>query len=770
MLGYGGLGRAEGRVARIAHEWETLRAAHARGEIPLPVLLGRFTAMADELASGEASPQHPSLTAARESAADLRHRISLHTVTLAPRPLVLPGVAPLPPAGHPVSALPELWHRHRHDPARRPSHQDAVGHPGPDGAPLDGEGGRLTDGFRTHWVDVPLAAAADPATPLSEIDALTDHSVAVLRRYGAGAAEIAGLRARVLLATGRLEQARELLELVGETSCGAEELAVVRGTVALLRGDLDTLLRVLCHGEDTGLAAGSGGMGGTGSSVQWTLLTAASLVPLAHMVDTTTTVDRIAGIVATATGVPELVPAMLHVAGYLALAGVPETALSLLVRTVDITDPPAVAAPVLRAVAETGWSADPAADLGGRRLVAGGPTVRELAGGLSEQLREQAVCCDARNGRMMWTTLVPEALEYPVPLIDTADLVGIPALRGLALPAALPTAFTGGTTDPADLAELPGVGPVDLASSDATGALCATVMYTLLGLTDAADCVVDRMRFLTADDGDPVVLDVAAEFVRRSDCAAGHGVGCFACARQITPSARGLLTEVDRMVRECACAGTAHDAPGRVRTMTRLWSDAHPLVRRLIDLDILLSGALPTRPSVEYAVQGLWTALRLLPRAVPLTGGALVGAVTGRGIVDATVITAVTASARSLPAPPSASPLGLVDHVADLADLADALVTAGACHEACTVAAAGLAALGGNWVDTGVASGCAPGEAGADDDGPVRLLRARSAALSALGNQAAADRCAEAAAQAAEYRGRWRLAEACRVDAAARRS
>lgn len=265
---------------------------------------------------------------------------------------------------------------------------------------------------------------------------------------------------------------------------------------------------------------------------------------------------------------------MLHVAGYLVLSGVPETALSLLVRTVDITDPPAVAAPVLRAVAETGWSADPAADLGGRRLVAGGPTVRELADGLSEQLREQAVCCDARNGRMMWTTLVPEALEYPVPLIDTADLVGIPALRGLALPAALPTAFTGGTTDPADLAELPGVGPVDLASFDATGALCATVMYTLLGLTDAADCVVDRMRFLTADDGDPVVLDVAAEFVRRSDCAAGHGVGCFACARQIAPSARGLLTEVDRMVRECACAGTAHDAPGRVRTMTRLWSDA----------------------------------------------------------------------------------------------------------------------------------------------------------------------------------------------------
>ncbi len=343
--------------------------------------------MADELASVEASPQHPSLTAARGSAADLRHRISLHTVTLAPRPLVLPGVAPLPSAGHPVNALPELWHRHRHDPVRRPSHQDAVGHPGPDGAPLDGEGGRLTDGFRTHWVDVPLAAAADPATPLSEIDALTDHSVAVLRRYGAGAAEIAGLRARVLLATGRLEQARELMELVGEAPCGVEELAVVGGTVALLRGDLDTLLRVLCHGEDTGLAAG------TGSSVQWTLLTAASLVPL-----------------------------------------------------------------------------------------------------------------------------------------------------------------------------------------------------------------------------------------------------------------------------------------------------------------------------------------------------------------------------------------GLVDHVADLADLADALVTTGACHEACTVAAAGLAAVGGNWVDTGVASGCAPGEAGADDAGPVHLLRARSAALSSLGNTAGADRCAEAAATAAEYRGRWRLAEACRVDAAARRA
>jgi hypothetical protein len=722
--------------------------------------------MADELASVEASPQHPSLTAARESAADLRHRIIVHTVTLAPRPLVLPGVTPLPPAGHPVSGLPELWHRHRHDPVRRPSHQDAVGHPGPDGAPLDGEGGRLTDEFRGHWVDVPLAAAADPETSLAEIDSLTDRSVAVLRRYGAETVEIAGLRSRVLLATGRLEQARELLELVGETSCGAEELAVARGTVALLRGDLDTLLRVLCHGEDTGRA----------DSVQWTLLTAASLVPLAHMVDTTTTVDRIAGIVATATGVPELVPALLHVAGYLALAGAPETALSLLVRTVDVVDPPAVAAPVLRAVVETGWSADSASDLGGRRLVTGGPTVRELADELSEQLREQAVRCDARNGRAMWTTLVPEALEYPVPLIDAADLAGIPALRGLALPAALPTAFP---SDPADLAELPGVGPVDLASFDATDALCATVMYTLLGLTDAADCVVDRMRVLTADDGDPVVLDVAAEFVRRSDCAAGHGVGCFACARQIAPSSSGLLAEVDRMVRECACAGTAHDAPGRVRNMTRLRSGSHPLVRRLIDLDILLSGALPTRPSVEYAVQGLWAVLRLLPRAVPLTGGALVGAVTGenddepgvgRGIVDATVITAVTASARSLPAPPSASPLGLVDHVADLADLADALVVAGACHQACAVSAAGLAAVGGNWVDTGVASGCAPGEAGADDDGPVRLLRARSAALSALGNTTGADRCAEAAAKAAEYRGRWRLAEACRGEAATRRS
>lgn len=768
MLGYGGLSHSEGRVARIAHEWETLRAAHARGEIPLPVLLGRFTAMADELASVEASPQHPSLTAARESAADLRYRISLHTVTLAPRPLVLPGVAPLPTAGHPVNALPELWHRHRRDPVRRPSHQDAVGHPGPDGAPLDGEGGRLTDGFRTHWVDVPLAAAADPATPLSEIDALTDHSVAVLRRYGAGPRRSPGCAPGSCSRQDAWNRPVNCWNWWGRRRAGWRSWRWSGGTVALLRGDLDTLLRVLCHGEDTGLAAG------TGSSVQWTLHTAASLVPLAHMVDTTTTVDRIAGIVATATGVPELEPAMLHVAGYLALAGVPETALSLLVRTVDITDPPAAAAPVLRAVAETGWSADPAADLGARRPVAGGPTVRELADGLSEQLREQAVCCDARNGRMMWTTLVPEALEYPVPLIDAADLVGIPALGGLALPAALPTAlpgaFPGGTTDPADLAELPGVGPVDLASFDATDALCATVMYTLLGLTDAADCVVDRMRFLTADDGDPVVLDVAAEFVRRSDCAAGHGVGCFACARQIAPSARGLLTEVDRMVRECACAGTAHDAPDRVRTMTRLWLDAQPLVRRLIGLDILLSGALPTRPSAEYAVQGLWTALRLLPRAVPLSGGALVEAESGRGIVDATVITAVTASARSLPAPPSASPLGLVDHVADLADLADVLVTAGACHEACTVAAAGLAAVGGNWVDTGVASGCAPGEAGADDDGPVRLLRARSAALSSLGNTAGADRCAEAAATAAEYRGRWRLAEACRVDAAARRA
>lgn len=759
MLGYGGLNRAEGRVTRIAHEWGTLRAVHDRGEIPPPVLLPRLTAMTDELAAVAASAPHPSLALARDTAADLRHRIALDVVARAPRPLVLPGVT-CPGAGtgtgtdHPVRHLPDLWRDHRHDPVRRPAHPDAVGQPGTDGVPLDGEGGRLPDLFRRHWVDTAVAAAADPDVPLAEVDALMDRTAAVVRRHGATAAAVAALRARVLLGTGRIEQARELLDLTDEHAPGA---AVTRATVALLRGDLDTLLRILGHGEDTGRA-------GTG---EWILLTAASLVPLAHVVDAPTTVDRVAGVLAVATGVPDLVPAVLHVVEYLALAGAPEPALALLVRTVDVTDVPAAAAPALRAVADAGRSADPAADLGGRRLIAGGPTVRELADDLSAGLGLRAVHADARNGRAMWTTDVPASRDYPVPPLDAADLADIPGLVDLALPAALPV---GPRAVPSAAVELPGVGPVDPASLDAADALCATVMYTLLGLADAADLVVDRMRCLTPDDGAPVVLDIAAEFVRRADCATGHGAGCFACARTVAATSAGLLAEIDRTVRDCACAGTAPDAPARVRVMLDRRPTAHPLVRRLIDLDVLLSGALPDREAVDCAVRGLWTAVRLLPRAVPLVGGSLLGAQEDvrRGLVDATVVTTLTTVAVALPVPPAVSPLGLVDHVADLADLAGALVGAGAYREACAVTAAGLDAVGGNWAASGVASGCTRGEVGADDDGPVRLLRARSAALAGLGNTVVAAECAEAAARAAEYRGRWRLAEACRVDAAAR--
>lgn len=763
MLGYGGLNRAEGRVTRISHERESLHAAHARGEVPDRHLDGQFTAMTDELAAVAASPAHPSLTQARDMADDLHHRISLESVHRAVPPVVLPGVA-ADCGPHPLRQLPELWRRHRRDPLRRPAHPDAVGHPGPDGVPLDGEGGRLPDLFRILWEDAPLAAAADPGTPLAEVDHLTDEAAEVLRRYGAGTAQVAAVRARVLLATGRVEQARELLDLVGDGGgeAGPPATAVTRCTVALLRGDLDTLLRVLNHGEATG-ARGR----------EWTLLTAASLIPLAHVVDAATTVERLAGVVAAASGVPDLAPAMLHVISYLARAGQPETALSLLVRTVDTADLPVEAVPALQAVVEEGWSSDPASDLGARRLVTGGPTIRELAEQLTAPWQAAADALDLRNGRSMWTTLVPATRDYPVPPVEVADLAGIPGLRNLALPAALPAGLCG--------EELPGVGPVDVASLDAAEALCATVMYSLLGLQDAADAVVDRMRCFTAADGDARVLDVAAEFVRRADCAVGHGAGCFACARRVAPQSTGLLAEVDRAIRESVCAGTAHDAPSRVHAQISRWADAHPLVRRLISLDLLLAGCLPTRPAVELAVQGLWSAVRLLPRAVPLTGGALISTVhgavavdgtgepVGRGIVDATVVGAVTTIARRLPTPPPGSRTGLVDHVADLADLAESLVGAGARYEAVTVCDAGLDAVGANWTGTGVACGLIRGEVGADDDGPVRLLRARSAALAGVGNAAASSRLAHQAAGAAEYRGRWRLAEDCRLEAAARR-
>ena len=794
MLGYGGLNRAEGRVTRISHEWETLRAAHRRGELPTPVLLDRLTQMCDELAGVAASSPHPSLVRARQAAADLGHRIRLHTVALAPQPVVIPGVtgpvpgAPVaghPVAGHPVRDLPELWHHHRHDPERCPAHPDAVGAPGTDGSPLDGEGGRLPDLFRLHWQDAAVAAVADPGVSLAEIDAVTDRTAEVIRHYGGSTSEVAAVRARVLLATGRVEQARELLDLTGEQARGT---AVTRAGVALLRGDLDTLMRLLGHAEDTGRAG----------TTEWTLVSAASLVPLAHVVDAATTVDRVAAVVAASAGVPEMVPAMLHVIEYLALAGQPEAALSLLVRTVDPAKVPASAAPALQAVVHGGWSSDPASDLGHRRLVEGGETVHETAERLAGELRADAAGFDARDGRRMWTTLVPAVKEYPVPPLTTDDLAGISGLRGLALPAALlPDAVctvTGqGTAVPAHRrTELPGVGPVDPESFDASESLCATVMYTLLGLTDAADLVVDRMRCLTPADGDTAVLDVAGEFVRRADLAAGATGGrgdgredgregaranCAGCPRMTAPASVGLLKQVDSMVRDCACAGSAHDAPSRVRAMVARRSGVHPLVRRLIDLDILLAGTLPTRDAVECAVQGLWAATRLLPRAVPLTGGALLGSVTdpaygrpGRGIVDATVISTVTAVARTLPAPPPASPLGLVDHVADLADLAEALVQAGAHHEACSVAGSGLSAVGENWAGAGLTPVCGTAEAGADDDGPVRLLRAGAAALAYLGNATTAATFADAAAGAAEYRGRWRLAEACREDAAARRA
>ena len=216
------------------------------------------------------------------------------------------------------------------------------------------------------------------------------------------------------------------------------------------------------------------------------------------------------------------------------------------------------------------------------------------------------------------------------------------------------------------------------------------------------------------------------------------------------------------MITRSCCAGTRGADPVRALDVTGLWQGASPLVRRLIELDLLLGGTVPSPATATLALRALPRLARTIPRAVPLAGATLLEALSGAGGERTADLRAaartVAAVARTLPSPPGP---GAAVHADDLLDLVETLLDVGAYHETaalCTVFRTALHSDGG----------VPPAEV--RPDAPALLLRYHAEALAGLGNLRGAALFAERAARCAAVcgaPGSGRLAADCRLVSAA---
>jgi hypothetical protein len=314
-------------------------------------------------------------------------------------------------------------------------------------------------------------------------------------------------------------------------------------------------------------------------------------------------------------------------------------------------------------------------------------------------------------------------------------------------------------------ADLTCAGPVDLAALDLSDVVCGTVFCTLLDFTGAATAFAGRLAELLdrpAHPDDPAAEGeraVAAYVLARAggvgeDSGAGDGVPA--------PGDHPLTAEVARMITRSCCAGTRGADPVRALDVTGLWQGASPLVRRLIELDLLLGGTVPSPATATLALRALPRLARTIPRAVPLAGATLLEALSAAGGERTADLRAaartVAAVARTLPSPPGP---GAAVHTDDLLDLVETLLDVGAYHETaslCTVFRTALHSDGGVPL------------AEVRPDAPALLLRYHAEALAGLGNLRGAALFAERAARCAAVcgaPGSGRLAADCRLVSAA---
>jgi hypothetical protein len=566
--------------------------------------------------------------------------------------------------------------------------------------PVDGDGGDLPDLLLAGWEEAAALLAPDAAT--AEVDRLADRAAAVLRRRGGcrtGTAVVAEARVRALAATGRHAQAAEIIALLPAPALPRDPSP---RDVHRHHRALAARLRVALGSGDLELAA--------------------------------STVALVEDSPAPAVGDRDL-----------ATTAVAES----LVPLAHVVAPEVTARRVMRVVTRAAGRADlvPAMGRVADYLAAAG----EPGGAAAVRAHCASLCPGWRAGR--------DVPGPPVPPVDPA-VATLPGI-GPGVPKDSEESeesegiFCAGT-------DLPCAGPVDLTTLDLPDAVCGTVFCILLDFTEAATAFAGRLADLLAlpprrgVPGDPAAEGeraVAASFLARVG-----GTG------DDSPEQCGhpLVAEVDRMITRSCCAGTCGADPVRALDVTGLWQDASPLVRRLIELDLLLGGTVPSPATATLALRALPRLARLIPRAVPLAGATLLDALSGMGGERAgdirTAARTVATVARTLPVPPGQ---GAAVHTDDLLDLVETLLDAGAYHETaslCTVCRAALHSDGG----------IPPAEV--RSDAPALLLRYHAEALAGLGNLRGAALFAERAARCAALcgaPGSGRLAADCRLASAA---
>lgn len=794
------MGRVRGTqdVAWVAHEWESLRGMHSRGEIGEESYLRRCEELSDCLGTSREDEE-------------LAYRIDLLRC--------LEGEAL--DRRDTVDLLPGLWAIHREDPERFPANPDAGPAAGDAGDAGDTGDADLPNIFDLLWQEIVLSAAQRPDMDLADLEDLSDQAVGALRELGRSETDIAETRVRVLLALGRLDDAQELLDDLPEPSLPEEMTWAeahrfqrdldVRGMVALQRGDLESVVGIVAAMENAPEA-----------HVQPTVMLAESLIPLSGVVAPEVSAARAAFVADRAVGSPELADALLQVAEYLAVSGRASLALGLLDRMLPVmalhrrdpsTDVHLLEGvhTVLAAAMEAGHGAvrplfaglPAVADwLAFAGEQTGGGTVAGLARWTGERARSAAAALDRRNDNDVESS-IGLALHRAPSGAPSAPDVPVPESHALSVTPVMPTRLPSWVEDawlhlPREVAdwrgevsgavspEIPVAGPVDLPLLDTGDTVAALMMYSMLGLSEAVEVTVDRLTEIR--DGraglgphEALVEELLRRYDVQNDGVDEDDDGIDGIDEDIEDvpaeddEAAGppVLDELDEMLRERqrtqddaedAGADPATILANRVETVAGFWQGSGPLVRRVIEQDVLMGGVYPDTESLRLALRALRQVTRLVPRSIPEVGSALLAGITELAAdgpaVDALVAQVahyVAGVALSLPVPPPGPVAMLGDEAApelldELLSLGVALSGHGAFHEALAVYERCLRIVSGE-----------PGEEPtmSEDEGAlmrIHLMAARGETLAKLGNHRAAATAFAEAADSAQFREQWEVA------------
>lgn len=786
-------------MAWVAQEWETLRGMRSRGEIGEESYLRRCEELSDCLGTSREDEE-------------LAYRIDLLRC--------LEGEALDRPDT--VELLPGLWEMHREDPERFPANPDMGRPTGGDAGDADDAGAAdLPNIFDLLWQEIVLSAAQRPDISLADLEDLSEQAVGALRELGRSEIDIAETRVRVLLALGRLDEAQELLDDLPEPSLPEEMTWAeahrfqrdldVRGMVALQRGDLETVVGIVEAMENAPEA-----------HVQPTVMLAESLIPLSGVVAPEVTAARAAFVADRAVGSPELSDALLQVAEYLAVSGRASLALGLLDRMLPVMAlhrrVPAADVhlleglhTVLAAAVEAGHGAvrplfaglPAVADwlaLAGEQT--GGGTVAGLARWTGERARSAAAALDQRNGNDVESS-IGLALHRAPSGAPSAPGVPVPESHALSVTPMMPARLPSWVEDawlhlPREVAdwrgevsgeaspEIPVAGPVDLSILDTGDTVAALMMYSMLGLSEAVEATVDRlMEIRDGRVGLGPHEALVEELLRRYDVQGtgyddsddvdddiGDDIGDDP-AEDDEAAAPPVLDELDEMLRERqrtqddaedAGADPATILANRVETVAGFWQGSGPLVRRVIEQDVLMGGVYPDTESLRLALRAFRQVTRLVPRSIPEVGSALLIGIAELAADDpavdalvAQVAHYVAGVALSLPVPPPGPVAMLGDDAApelldELLSLGVSLSGHGAFHEALAVYERCLRLVSGE-------SGEEPTMS--DEEGAlmrIHLMAARGETLAKLGNHRAAAGAFAEAADSAQFREEWEIA------------